>query len=99
MDQNKLKKNKNPIIVTRKLLQMTPKFWQVTRKLSFYDTTNSKITGRSLGEDRDNKTVTREPFSNDLAFMLNEWTVPLTSPPPDNMTSNGTPSLLIDYTV
>ena len=30
-----------------------------------------------FGENRDIETVFREPFSNDLAHILNGWTVPL----------------------
>ena len=38
--------------------------------------TNLKITG-IFGENRDVKTVIREPFANDLALMFIKWTVPL----------------------
>ena len=31
-----------------------------------------------FGENRDYKTIIREPFANDLAHMSDEWTVPLT---------------------
>ena len=40
-----------------------------------------KITGPTgiFGENRDYKTIIREPFANDLAHMFDEWTVPLRS--------------------
>ena len=67
--------------LTRIWWWFTLKWWRSTRKWCFYRKLILKITGPTgiLGENRDYKTIIREPFANDLTHMFDEWTVPLRS--------------------
>ena len=55
-------------------MMIEPKMMTIYAKMILLQETNLKITGHTgiFGENRDYKTIIREPFANDLANMFDE---------------------------
>ena len=60
------------------MVTIDPKNMTIDPTMMLLKETNLKITGPMgiFGENRDYKTIIREPFANDLAHKFDEWTVP-----------------------
>ena len=64
----------NMMMIGLKMMMIDPKIMKIDQKMMLLQETNSKITGPTgiFGENRDYKTIIREPFSNDLVHMFDE---------------------------
>ena len=62
------------MMVDPNMMIIDPKMMTIDPKMMLLQETNLKITGSTgiFGENRDYKTIIREPFANDLAHMFDE---------------------------
>ena len=86
IDPNIMTIGPNCIRIDMNIMMVDPKkynidwmLWQLNWIVCFYKKTKLKITviRGTFWENQDYETVIMEPFANDLAHMLHEWTVPL----------------------
>ena len=62
------------MMIDPNMMMIDPKRMTIDPKMMLLQETNLKITGPTgiFGENRDYKTIIREPFANDLAHMFDE---------------------------
>ena len=74
IDPNMIMIDLNMMTIGPKMMMIDPKKMTIDPKMMLLQETNLKITGPTgiFGENRDYKTIIREPFANDLAHMFDE---------------------------
>ena len=74
IDPNMMMIDLNLMAIDPNLMTIDPKWMTIDPNMMLRQKTNLKITGPTgiFGENRDYKTIIREPFANDLAHMFDE---------------------------
>ena len=74
IDPNTMMIDMNMMTIDPNMMMIDPKMMTIDPKIMLLQETNLKITGPTgiFGENRDYKTIIREPFANDLAHMFDE---------------------------
>ena len=74
IDPNMMMINPKMMMIDPNMMMIDPKMMTIDPKMMLLQETNLKITGPTgiFGENRDYKTIIRDPFANDLAHMFDE---------------------------